>query len=140
MLVQNSSSTKFKAHYQELSLVKKIKISNCGPTSPPHQLSTVSVSYIQRISRFLDAIASLVLTYDDDDFDINNNIKAEPGTGTPETTLQTGQSDHREDQTFTDLSKEEIAVSPGKAKHLPRSPTLEENQFPIHQGKEGGKK
>ena len=74
MLVQNSSSTKFKAHYQELSLVKKIKISYCGPTSPPHQLSTVSVSYIQRISRFLDAIASLVLTYDDDDFDINNNI------------------------------------------------------------------
>ena len=74
MLVQNSSSTKFKAHYQELSLVKKIKISNCGPTSPPHQLSTVSVSYIQRISRFLDAIASLVLTYDDDDLDINNNI------------------------------------------------------------------
>ena len=73
-LVQNSSSTKFKAHYQELSLVKKIKISNCGPTSPPHQLSTVSVSYIQRISRFLDAIASLVLTYDDDDLDINNNI------------------------------------------------------------------
>ena len=73
MLVQNSSSTKFKAHYQELSLVKKIKISNCGPTSPPHQLSTVSVSYIQRISRFLDAIASLVLTYDDD-LDINDNI------------------------------------------------------------------
>ena len=34
----------------------------------------MSVSYIQRISRFLDAIASLVLTYDDDDFDINNNI------------------------------------------------------------------
>ena len=34
----------------------------------------MSVSYIQRISRFLDAIASLVLTYDDDDLDINNNI------------------------------------------------------------------
>ena len=30
--------------------------------------------YIQRISRFLDAIASLVLTYDDDDLDINDNI------------------------------------------------------------------
>ena len=33
----------------------------------------MSVSYIQRISRFLDAIASLVLTYDDDDLDININ-------------------------------------------------------------------
>ena len=27
-----------------------------------------------RISRFLDAIASLVLTYDNDDFDINNDV------------------------------------------------------------------
>ena len=34
----------------------------------------MSFSYIQSISRFLDAIASLVLTYDDDDLDINNNI------------------------------------------------------------------
>ena len=34
----------------------------------------MSVSYIQRISRFLDAIASLVSTYDDDDLDINNDI------------------------------------------------------------------
>ena len=48
-------------------------MSNCGPISHPHQLSAVSVSYIQRISRFLDAIASLVLTYDDD-LDINDNI------------------------------------------------------------------
>ena len=29
---------------------------------------------IQRISRFLGAIASLALTYDDYDFDINDNI------------------------------------------------------------------
>ena len=32
------------------------------------------VSYIQRISRYLDVVASLVLTYDNDDFDINNDI------------------------------------------------------------------
>ena len=31
------------------------------------------IAYLQRISRFLDAIASLVLTYDDD-LDINDNI------------------------------------------------------------------
>ena len=33
------------------------------------------IAYLQRISRFLDAIASLVLKYDDDDdFDSNDNI------------------------------------------------------------------